>query len=159
MSETAKNVMAEIKPPPRVTAFNKILLGLQVFMLRRGWMGDADKILMVITTTGRKSGKKFSTPIGYLRDGDDVIALTTEGSTNWWRNAVANGKATLEIQGDKFDAVISVVNDEAERQRIFALYKKDLKYFKINFRVELNAPEDEQQAALKSRTFMQFKRV
>lgn len=159
MSDTAKDVMAGIKPPPRVTPFNKILLALQVFLLRRGWMGDADKILMVITTTGRKSGKKFSTPIGYLRDGDDVIALTTEGSTNWWRNVTASGEATLEIKGETLNVRASVVTDEAERQRIFALYKKDVKYFKINFRVELDAPEDELQAALKSRTFMRFKKI
>ena len=44
----------------------KFAMGVQIFLLRRGWMGKMDDFVMIITTTGRKSGKKFTTPIANL---------------------------------------------------------------------------------------------
>jgi deazaflavin-dependent oxidoreductase (nitroreductase family) len=113
---------------------------------------------MVITTTGRKSGKKHSITIGYLRDGDDIIALTGENPSNWFRNVLANGTATLEIKKEKLDVRGELITDEAERQRIFAMYRKDEKYFKSNFGLELTASEEELQSALAKRMFIRFKK-
>jgi len=144
--------------PPKVSARAKFALGAMTFLLRRGWMGPASDILMVITTTGRKTGKQHSIPIGYLRDGDDFIALTSKNASNWYRNALANGEATLEIKKEKFNVQAPPVTDEAERQRIFGLYRQNTKYFKSNFGIEVDAPESELQDALAKRIFIRFKR-
>ena len=52
--------------------------------------------MMLITFTGRKSGKRYTTPVGYLRDGDVVICLT---HANWWKNLRGGARVTLRIQG------------------------------------------------------------
>jgi deazaflavin-dependent oxidoreductase (nitroreductase family) len=52
--------------------------------------------MMLITFTGRKSGKRYTTPVGYLRDGDVVICLT---HANWWKNLRGGAPVTLRIQG------------------------------------------------------------
>ena len=128
------------------------------FLLRRGWMGALSDIVMVITTIGRKSGKRYSIPIGYLRDGNDFIALTSENASNWFRNVLANGEATLEIKKEKFEVRGELITDEAERQRIFKMYQQNERYFKSNFGLELNSPESELQAALAKRRFIRFKK-
>lgn len=147
------------RPPAKVSARAKFALGLQVFLLRRGWMGPADDILMVITTKGRKTGKEYSIPIGYMRDGEDFLTLTGENPSNWFRNVLANnGEATLNIKKKKINVRGELVTDEAERQRIFNIYKQNERYFKSNFRIELNSPEEELQAALAQRNFIRFRK-
>jgi len=146
-------------PPPKVSSRAKFALGIMTFLLRRGWMGSASDIIMVITTTGRKTGKRHSIPIGYLHDGDDIVALTGENVSNWFRNVLANGKATLEIKKETFDVHGELITDEAERQRIFKMYQQNEKYFKSNFGIELNSPESELQAALAKRRFIRFKKA
>lgn len=146
--------------PPKVTSRAKLALKAMTFLLRRGWMGPADDIIMVITTTGRKSGKQFSIPIGYMRDGEDILTLSSENPSNWFRNVLANnGKATLEIKKEKFAVRGELVTDEDERQRIFNIYKQNEKYFKSNFHIELDSPESELQAALAKRKFIFFHRI
>ena len=145
-------------PPPKVSPRAKMALGFMTFLLRRDWMGPASDIIMVITTTGRKSGKRHSIPIGYLRDGDDIVVLTGENVSNWFRNVLANGEATLEIKKEKFDVRGELITDEAERQRIFKMYQQNEKYFKSNFGIEVNSTESELQAALAKRRFIRFKK-
>ena len=143
--------------PPKVSPRAKMALGIMTFLLRRGWMGPASDILMVITTTGRKTGKKHSIPIGYLCDGNDFVVLTSDNVSNWFRNVLANGEATLEIKKEKIDVRGELIADETERQRIFKMYQQNERYFKSNFGIEPNSSESELQAALAKRRFIRFK--
>jgi deazaflavin-dependent oxidoreductase (nitroreductase family) len=146
-------------PPPKINPRAKLALGFMAFLLRRDWMGPASDMLMVITTTGRKSGKRHSIPIGYIRDGDDIVVLSSKNPSNWFRNVLANGTATLEIKKEKFEVRGELITDETERQRIFAIHKLNTKYFKANFKVELDSPESVLQEALAERIFIRFKKI
>jgi len=141
--------------PPKISGFQKFALNLQVFLLRRSWMGPAGNFLMAITTTGRKSGRKATVPISYKRDGNDLIGLNP-GNSNWFHNVLTFGVATLEVQGQKFDVTAKLVEDESERQRIFNLYKDDANIFQRIFKVSVTAPEEELQKELKKWQFVRF---
>jgi deazaflavin-dependent oxidoreductase (nitroreductase family) len=110
----------------KVPAFAKFAMQAQVFLLRRGWMGKMGESVLVITTTGRKSGRPFSTPIGFVRDGQHYVALTRGGGerSNWYLNLRANPKATLEIQGHRIPVRVEFIEVEAERQHAIRLYKE-----------------------------------
>jgi len=55
-----------------------------------------------ITFTGRKSGKKFSTPVWFVNNSDKIYLLPVNGtSTNWYRNVVKNPKMELQATGKK----------------------------------------------------------
>ena len=41
--------------------------------------------LLLITYEGRKSGRRYTTPLRYTREGE-VIRCFTSGTTQWWRN-------------------------------------------------------------------------
>jgi hypothetical protein len=46
-----------------------------------------DRQLMLVTVTGRKSGKTFTIPVGYQRKNDHILVLVSRASTKqWWRN-------------------------------------------------------------------------
>ncbi|MFL7868219.1 MAG: nitroreductase/quinone reductase family protein, partial [Anaerolineales bacterium] len=54
------------------------------------FMGDT----MLITVTGRKTGKKYTTPVGFYRDGDSLWIISSRDRT-WWRNL--QGGAQVEL--------------------------------------------------------------
>ncbi len=48
--------------------------------------------LTVVTYTGRRSGRRISTPVGYRRSGDVVtIPVGMADRKNWWRNFTGTG--------------------------------------------------------------------
>jgi len=133
----------------------KFAMGVQMFLLRRGWMGKMDEFVMIITTTGRKSGKQFTTPIAYQRDGENIIAVNP-GNSNWFHNVDANGDAVLEIQRQVIPVTGAVVKDEQERQRIFNLYRQNPATFERLFKVSVSAADTELQQALAKWQFVKF---
>lgn len=56
-----------------------------------------------ITYTGRRSGKKFSLPVGYKRRGDQVtIGVAMPDKKGWWRNFYPDGGPIgIELDGVK----------------------------------------------------------
>ncbi|MEN3360592.1 MAG: hypothetical protein V7637_4574 [Mycobacteriales bacterium] len=53
----------------------------------------------VVTHTGRKSGRRYRTPVSvFAAPGGHVIALTYGSDTDWVRNVVAAGGCELEIR-------------------------------------------------------------
>jgi deazaflavin-dependent oxidoreductase (nitroreductase family) len=92
----------------------------------------AETPLMILTTTGAKSGKERVIPIVYTRDGDRlVIAASKAGApTNpdWYWNVVANPEVKVELPGDTFTARASVV-DRTERDRLYAAHAEAMPNF------------------------------
>jgi deazaflavin-dependent oxidoreductase (nitroreductase family) len=83
--------------------------------------------LLLLTTTGAKSGKKSTTPLMYLPDGDRMFIFASKGGSptnpDWYHNLVAHPNATVEVGTDKFDVTATVVTGE-ERDRIYAEQSK-----------------------------------
>jgi deazaflavin-dependent oxidoreductase (nitroreductase family) len=143
---------------PRLPRIAKAAMSFQVWLLRHGLMGSLADEIMVITVTGRKTGRQYSTPIGYLRDGETLIALSR--GSNWYRNAVAAGRAQIEIKRQKIAVRVEAVTEQAERERIFALYQRGrVRNFSRLFGVPVNASEAELKQALAVRDFVMMTAV
>jgi len=52
--------------------------------------------IMLITWTGRKSGKQFTTPVRYLREGKTICCFTLKENV-WWRNLRDGEIVTLRL--------------------------------------------------------------
>ena len=81
----------------RPSATGRFIMGLQVFPLRRNRLGRLGEFVMTITTTGRRTGHKYFTPIGHLRDGGTFISLSLRGQSNWCKNLLHNPQAELNL--------------------------------------------------------------
>jgi deazaflavin-dependent oxidoreductase (nitroreductase family) len=82
-----------------------------------------DMPIVLLTTTGRQSGKKRTVPLCSLRDGDDVVVIASYGGLNqppaWWLNLEANPNAEL-LTGRTRRAVIARNAAPDERARLWA---------------------------------------
>lgn len=66
---------------------------------------------MLITVTGRKSGKPYSTPVGFYRQGSDLWILTSRDRT-WWRNVRHGTPVSLVLHGKTLTAYAEAELDE-----------------------------------------------
>jgi len=77
--------------------------------------------LLLLSTTGAKTGRPHTTPLTYFQDFSRLIIIASKlGSpTNpdWYHNLRANPLVTVEVGGERFQA-IARVTEEAERQRL-----------------------------------------
>src|SRR5258708_8137745 len=78
--------------------------------------------LLLLTTTGAKSGERRITPMGYIPDGDRLIVIASVGGApthpDWYHNLVAHPEVTVEVGTETFDA-IAVVTEDSERDRLW----------------------------------------
>ena len=58
--------------------------------------------ILLLTTTGRKSGEPRTTPLFYGRDGDNVVVIASNNGADadpgWWKNLKSNPDATIQIK-------------------------------------------------------------
>lgn len=92
----------------------------------------ADTPLMILTTTGAKSGKERVIPIVYTRDGDRLVIAASKGGAptnpDWLHNVTAHPEVTVELPGDTYAARATVV-DRAERDRLYAAHAETMPNF------------------------------
>jgi deazaflavin-dependent oxidoreductase (nitroreductase family) len=78
--------------------------------------------LLLLTTTGAKSGEPRVHPLVYTRDGDRYVVIASKGGAPshpaWYHNIVANPRVTIEVGPDTFEAQATIPNGE-ERQRLY----------------------------------------
>jgi deazaflavin-dependent oxidoreductase (nitroreductase family) len=83
--------------------------------------------MVILTSTGAKTGKPHTNPLMYLPDGDRVVVFASMGGApdnpQWFNNLVANPDATAEVGTEKFK-VRAVVTEGEERDRLFEEQKK-----------------------------------
>lgn len=79
--------------------------------------------LLLLTTSGARTGNPHTTPVAYVRDGDRwlVVASAAGAPQNpaWFHNLRANPSVTVEVGTTKFQATASVP-DSAERDELWA---------------------------------------
>ncbi len=83
------------------------------------WQGVS---VLILTTTGRRSGEARSTPLIYGQDGDDYLVVASKGGAptdpDWYGNLVAEPEVSVQVRGDRFEARARTASPE-ERQRLW----------------------------------------
>ncbi len=78
--------------------------------------------MVLLTTTGAKSGQQRTLPLVYFPDGERVLIVASKGGAptnpDWYHNLVANPEVTAEVGTEKFQARAIVVA-EPERTQLF----------------------------------------
>jgi proline iminopeptidase len=79
---------------------------------------------LLLTTTGRKSGKKITLPLIYGTDGDRYLVVASKGGAPehpaWFLNLQAQPQVEVQVMEKKFHAVARAASGE-ERARLFQL--------------------------------------
>jgi len=78
--------------------------------------------VLLLITTGRRTGEQRTTPLLYLQDGDGYAIVASNGGTSghpaWWLNLEADPEAKIEIGGKKIRVRSSEAMGE-ERRRLW----------------------------------------
>jgi len=86
----------------RLSAVHRVL-----FRATRGRIGRrlVDNDMLLLTTVGRRSGKRHTVPLLYLTEGDTVVVIASWGGRpqhpHWYFNLVANPEVVVQIDGKK----------------------------------------------------------
>ena len=76
----------------------------------------------LLTHKGRKSGREFTAPLLFLRDGDRVVLVASQGGLpsdpQWYRNVVADPHVVVQIRGDVRPMVARTATPE-EREALW----------------------------------------
>jgi F420H(2)-dependent quinone reductase len=107
-------------------AIGRAVMTAMVWLYRRsggrvaGTMKGAPVLLL--TTTGRRSGRPWTTPVIYQADGDGWVVIASNGGQPrhpaWWLNLRANPAGTIEIRRESVPVTATAV-DGAERDRLW----------------------------------------
>jgi len=94
--------------------------------------------LMLITFTGRKSGRRYTTPVRYIRIGTTVRCFTSP-ENQWWRNLRDGADVVLRIEGvDLPYRATAIVNDppliKAALRDYLGLFPQDAAYHDIGLK-------------------------
>lgn len=79
--------------------------------------------LLLLSTTGIKSGKRHITPLTYLADADRLFVFATnagkDNHPDWYYNLLVQPRASVEIGTEAFEVTATVVSDD-KRDQIYA---------------------------------------
>ena len=92
----------------------------------------ANRPMMILTTTGAKSGLPRTVPLVYTMDGDRIVIIASKGGApthpDWYHNLIANREVTVEIGTERFDARARVTEGE-ERDRLYDAMAAQMPFF------------------------------
>jgi hypothetical protein len=121
-------------------------------LLRSPLHGVLSKNTLLISFTGRKSGKLYSTPLSYMRDGNTITCMTTG---KWWKNVRGGAPVTVWLEGKRLHGMATPDTDRAHvtdaMQPFFRRVRRDARMYGVKLDDEGRPdPEDCTRAAQKT---------
>ncbi|HPF28130.1 MAG TPA: nitroreductase/quinone reductase family protein [Steroidobacteraceae bacterium] len=112
-----------------------IINPLVTLLLRSPVHGFWSDSLMLITFTGRNSGRQFTTPVRYIQNGA-VIRCFTSASNQWWRNLRGGAAVTLRLRGQDCQFLATAIENDPDEVRkwlhhYLGLFPQDAAYHNI----------------------------
>lgn len=78
--------------------------------------------VLLLTTTGRKTGKQVTVPLAYFEEGDRLVVVASNGGLethpHWYNNLASHPNVRLKVFADEYDAVAKTAT-AAERRRLW----------------------------------------
>ena len=114
--------------------YNPIVIGL----LHSPLHSLLDKNTMLITVTGRKSGKRYTFPVSYIRDGETLLVISQKDRT-WWKNLSNGAPVTVLLQGHTLQARGETFTDTGMAAKILLLILQSAPAYQRLLHLKLDA--------------------
>ena len=89
------------------------------------WRGTT---ILLLTTTGRRSGERRTTPLIHRSDGDRYVVIASNGGSvehpDWYQNLTADPDVEVQVKAETFPAAVTTATGE-ERTRFWKLMTED----------------------------------
>lgn len=105
------------------------------FVLRSPAHGIVSKFTLLITFTGRVSGKTYTTPVSYSQFDNQIYIFS---HANWWKNLCGGAPVTLSIRGQEIKGLAEPIADDkiVIAARLAAHLRNvpsDARYYEVTF--------------------------
>jgi deazaflavin-dependent oxidoreductase (nitroreductase family) len=113
----------DVQMPQDMRAFNEALIA--EFRANGGKLSGrlANSSLLLLTTTGARSGQPRVTPLGYVRDGERYAVIAANAGAprhpDWYHNLLAHPRVVVEVGAERFEATARDATG-TERERLIA---------------------------------------
>jgi hypothetical protein len=83
-------------------------------LLKSPLHGLVSRDIMLITFSGRRSGRRYTTPVSYFREGQTIRCFTS-GETTWWRNLRGGASVSLRVRGEMLQGHAEAISGDPKR--------------------------------------------
>jgi deazaflavin-dependent oxidoreductase (nitroreductase family) len=91
----------------------KVLNPVMRGLLRSPLHGAMSGSMLLLTYTGRRSGRSFTIPVQYAREGNDIVVIPGRPQEKtWWRNLTDGGPVRLRVAGRDLAGKATAVTDD-----------------------------------------------
>jgi deazaflavin-dependent oxidoreductase (nitroreductase family) len=107
-------------------ARNFTKLHIFIYRISNGLLGSrlGKQSILLLNTTGRRSGKRYTATLAYFRDGDRYLVVGSnwgeEKHPDWYDNLIKQPHTTIQVKADKINVVAQSAQAE-EYQRLWQL--------------------------------------
>jgi deazaflavin-dependent oxidoreductase (nitroreductase family) len=101
-------------------------VNVTLFRLSGGRLGSkmGKQSVLLLHTLGRKSGKPYTTPLAYFRDGQDYLVVASNWGKNknpdWFQNLMRQPRTTIQVKNQTLPVEAHQVEGE-EYERLWEL--------------------------------------
>jgi deazaflavin-dependent oxidoreductase (nitroreductase family) len=99
-----------------------VSVGVFLYRLTGGSIGGRVQSLpvLLLITTGRKSGKQRTVPLGFLRDGSDYVIISSNAglpqNPAWFLNLKSHPEATIQVKRQHIQVKAETANPDKRRE-------------------------------------------
>jgi hypothetical protein len=130
-------------------------------ILRSPFHAMLSKNTLLLSFTGRTSGKRYTTPVNYTRVGDEFLIFSRKDRT-WWRNLRVGAPVVFRLQGRTITGWGVAFEDEAEVESGLLTYLQAVpnfaKYFEVRLDEEGRPNQEDIAQAAQPRVLVKLKR-
>ncbi len=113
----------------------KVINPIMKWILQSPLHSRISKRIMIITFTGKKSGRGYSTPVSYFREGEKVICFT---HSPWWKNIADGAEVKVRIQGEDFKGHGVAIKDDVDLKmenltKLIRAVPGDSRFYNVEF--------------------------
>jgi deazaflavin-dependent oxidoreductase (nitroreductase family) len=92
----------------------RLYSSLVIWLLRSPLHGAMSRSTLLLTFTGRKSGRTYTIPVNYVRHGDELLVAGSRGRS-WWKNLRGGAAVSVRVRGrDMRGQADALQGEEAE---------------------------------------------
>ena len=133
----ADGTPAGVEPRAQLMALQGVANGVVRGLLRAPVLSRfAGERLVTLYIVGRKSGKRYTVPVAYTKQGKDLLVGTPFA---WGRNLRTGEALTIRLKGRVRQADVRVFSDEAEVVAVYETMSRDNKTFANFNKVRIDA--------------------
>jgi F420H(2)-dependent quinone reductase len=115
MTTTTQVVLPDDRPPAWANSLMKWAL------TKPGLQGTIGQGVALLSFTGHRSGKSYTIPVSYHREGD-TVTMVTKRLRNWWRNFETPTEVELRLAGHRYTGKAEATTDQAENLEFMMRY-------------------------------------